>query len=32
MDYLVVGNYLFGKIEQPQWQEGGNWRDRYGLD
>jgi len=32
MDYLVVGGYLFNKTEQPKWQEGGNWRDRYELD
>ena len=32
MDYLVVGNDLFAKVEQPPWQEQGDWRDRYGLD
>ena len=32
MDYLVVGNDLFAKGEQPPWREGGDWRERYGLD
>ncbi|MDD5759570.1 MAG: carbamoyltransferase [Desulfobulbaceae bacterium] len=32
MDYLVLGNYLFCKGEQPKWHEGGNWRERYELD
>ena len=32
MDYLVVGNYLFSKKEQPQWQEKGDWKETYGLD
>ena len=32
MDYLIVGNYLFDKSEQPAWQEQENWRDKYELD
>ena len=32
MDYLVIGNFIFDKKEQPKWQEAGNWRDEYGLD
>lgn len=32
MDYLVVGNYIFDKKEQPRWQEEKDWRDEYGLD
>lgn len=32
MDYLVIGNYLFSKEEQPAWREGDNWRDKYELD
>lgn len=32
MDYLVVGNYVFAKADQPSWQESDDWRDRYGLD
>lgn len=32
MDYLVVGNDLFAKGEQPQWRESGDWRESYGPD
>ena len=32
MDYLVVGNYLLSKAEQPPWQEEGDWREEFGLD
>ena len=32
MDYLVIGNYLFKKGEQPAWQKGDKWRDKYELD
>jgi len=32
MDYLVVGNYIFEKKEQPKWREERYWRDEYGLD
>ena len=32
MDYLVVGNYIFVKQDQPVWQESYDWRDEYGLD
>ncbi len=32
MDYLVLGNYLFAKDEQPEWKEEGDWRDEYELD
>jgi carbamoyltransferase len=32
MDYLVVGNYLFAKQEQPQWQEKDNWKEEFVLD
>ncbi len=32
MDYLVVGNYLFPKQEQPEWKEKDNWKDEYVLD
>ncbi|HBG05735.1 MAG: hypothetical protein A2075_06100 [Geobacteraceae bacterium GWC2_58_44] len=32
MDYLVIGNFIFDKKEQPKWQEAGEWRDQYGLD
>lgn len=32
MDYLVVGDYLFGKSDQPLWEESDEWRNKYGLD
>ena len=32
MDYLVIGNYLFTKTEQPAWSEDGDWRDQFELD
>ena len=32
MDYLVVGNYLFSKVEQPEWQEKDNWQEEFVLD
>lgn len=32
MDYLVVGNYLFTKTEQPSWQEKEKWMEEFKLD
>ncbi len=32
MDFLVMGNYLFDKREQPKWEEKEDWRDKYELD
>ena len=32
MDYLVIGDFLFDKKEQPVWQETGNWQEEFGLD
>jgi carbamoyltransferase len=32
MDYLVMGDYLFDKKSQPQWQEDKDWRETYELD
>jgi carbamoyltransferase len=32
MDYLVLGDCLLDKKEQPPWNEGGNWRDEFELD
>lgn len=32
MDYLVVGNYLFNKREQPEWTEKDNWKEEFVLD
>ncbi len=32
MDYLVIGNFLLGKAEQPEWKETGDWRKEFSLD
>jgi carbamoyltransferase len=32
MDWLVVGNNLFNKKDQPQWLEKQEWQDTYELD
>lgn len=32
MDYLVVGNYVFDKKQQPEWQEKDNWKEEFVLD
>lgn len=32
MDYLVIGNYLLSKPEQPEWKEQGDWRKEFSLD
>jgi carbamoyltransferase len=32
MDYLVIGNYVFAKTEQPEWKEENDWREEYALD
>lgn len=32
MDYLVVGDFIFAKTEQPPWQEKIDWQEEYGLD
>lgn len=32
MDYLVLGDYIFDKNEQPQWDETENWQDLFELD
>jgi len=32
MDYLVIGDYLFTKTEQPAWQQMDNWREEFVLD
>lgn len=32
MDYLVVGNFLFDKNQQPKWEEDHNWREEFVLD
>jgi carbamoyltransferase len=32
MDYLVVGNFVFEKKQQPEWQEKDNWKEEFTLD
>jgi carbamoyltransferase len=32
MDYLAVGNFLFEKKQQPEWQEKDNWKEEFTLD
>jgi len=32
MDYLVLGDHLFDKKDQPAWQEGTDWRQEFELD
>lgn len=32
MDYLVIGNYIFAKAQQPPWPEKTDWETKYGLD
>jgi carbamoyltransferase len=32
MDALVVGNYLFRKQEQPEWQNKERWMERFEMD
>lgn len=32
MDFLVVGNFVFDKRAQPQWQERDNWQEEFVLD
>ena len=32
MDYLVVGNYLFKKSDQPEWDKKDKWQEEFVLD
>ena len=32
MDYLVLGDHVFAKAEQPEWNETEDWRDLFELD
>ena len=32
MDYLVMGNFILNKKDQPPWNEKGDWRDQFELD
>ncbi|MCB0704741.1 MAG: carbamoyltransferase [Saprospiraceae bacterium] len=32
MDYLVLGNFLFDKREQPKWDDTDHWQETFKLD
>ncbi|HFA48642.1 MAG TPA: hypothetical protein ENJ95_06425 [Bacteroidetes bacterium] len=32
MDYLVIGDYLFEKTKQPEWDNKDNWKEEFKLD
>jgi carbamoyltransferase len=32
MDWLVIGNFVFRKKDQPSWQEKKNWQEMFTLD
>lgn len=32
IDYLVIGNYLFSKQQQPEWKEKVKWKEEFVLD
>ena len=32
MDYLVLGNYICAKTDQPEWQDAIDWRKKFELD
>jgi carbamoyltransferase len=32
MDYLVIGDYLFAKTDQPEWEKTENWKEEFKLD
>jgi carbamoyltransferase len=32
MDYLVIGNLLFDKKNQPEWTEKDSWKEEFKLD
>jgi len=32
MDFLVIGNFLFKKTDQPSWQDKDNWKEEFVLD
>lgn len=32
MDFLVVGNYVFDKKQQPEWREKDDWKEEFTLD
>jgi carbamoyltransferase len=32
MDYLIIGNFIFDKKQQPEWKEQDNWKEEFVLD
>lgn len=32
MDYLVIGNYLFAKNQQPEWKDNDSWKHNLNAD
>lgn len=32
MDFLVIGNFIFDKKDQPEWTEKDDWKDEFKLD
>jgi carbamoyltransferase len=32
MDYLVAGNFVFSKKDQPEWKSTDNWKEEFTLD
>jgi carbamoyltransferase len=32
MDYLIIGNFIFCKKDQPEWKEKREWEHEYTLD
>ena len=32
MDYLVLGDWIFAKAEQPEWSETDDWANEFTLD
>ncbi len=32
MDYLVIGNYVYKKEDQPSWQDTDDWKEEFLLD
>jgi len=32
MDYLIAGNFIFDKKNQPEWKEKDDWRNEFSLD
>ncbi|MFN0204519.1 MAG: carbamoyltransferase [Bacteroidia bacterium] len=32
MDFLVIGNFLFDKTQQPKWEETDHWKTEFTLD